>query len=350
MQPKIAIVILNYNGRDYLRKFLPSLLRYSTGHRIIVADNASTDDSIEVLSQEFPEVELLILEQNFGFAGGYNKALQQIKANYYLLLNSDVEVTEGWLEPMAKLLDSNPQIAACQPKILSYHKPAYFEYAGAAGGFLDSLAYPFCRGRIFDTLEKNEGQYNSNIPVFWASGACFLIRAEIFHQMGGFDERFFAHMEEIDLCWRLHTAGYQVYACGQSSVYHVGGGTLPKNNPRKTFLNFRNGLWMLMKNSSYSALGWKLPARIILDWLAALHFLQKGQTKDGAAVLKAHVQLFSLFFSPKQKRITEKKVKGEKAPLFKGSILWLYYIRRVRKFRQLGEKRKNIGKIQNASV
>lgn len=347
MQAEVAIVILNYNGRDYLRKFLPTLLRYSKGYRTIVADNASTDDSVEILQNEFPEVELLQLKENYGFAGGYNKAFQQIAAPYYLLLNSDVEVTEGWLDPMVKLMEAKPEIAACQPKILSYHQPTHFEYAGAAGGFLDTLAYPFCRGRIFDALEEDKGQYDENIPVFWASGACFLVRSELFHLFGGFDERFFAHMEEIDLCWRFHSAGYQVYACGQSMVFHVGGGTLPKHNPRKTFLNFRNSLWMLTKNSSPAQLGWKLPFRVLLDWLAALHFLKKGQTKDGQAVFKAHVQLFFHLLWRKRK-LKPIEIKKE-VPLFQGSILWLYYIRRVREFRQIKAKDRIIRKTQNTS-
>ena len=345
MLTEVAIVILNYNGRDYLRKFLPILLRYSKGYRTIVADNASTDNSVDILQQEFPEVELLQLKENYGYAGGYNKALEQIKAPYYLLLNSDVEVTDGWLDPMVRLLESDPQIAACQPKILSYHQPTHFEYAGAAGGFLDTLAYPFCRGRIFETLEEDRGQYNENIPIFWASGACLLVRADLFHQAGGFDDRFFAHMEEIDLCWRFHSAGYKVYACGQSKVFHVGGGTLPKDNPRKTFLNFRNGLWMLIKNSAPIQLGWKLPMRLLLDWLAVLHFLKKGQTKDGQAVLKAHVELFLHILWRKKKQKSSKKKKG--APFFQGSIIWFYYIRRVSEFRQLKTRGRIIGKIQN---
>lgn len=347
MQAEVAIVILNFNGRDYLKKFLPILLRYSSGHRVIVADNASTDDSVEILQKGFPEVELLKLQKNYGFAGGYNKALEQVKSTYYLLLNSDVEVTEGWLEPMVELLESDPEIAACQPKILSYHQPTHFEYAGAAGGFLDVLAYPFCRGRIFDSLEKDHGQYNENVPVFWASGACFLVKGTLFHQSGGFDERFFAHMEEIDLCWRFHSAGYKVYACGQSKVFHVGGGTLPKHNPRKTFLNFRNGLWMLAKNSSKAELAWKLPLRLLLDWLATSQFLLKGQTKDGVAVLRAHVQFLLKGFRSRNSEKESGMASKKKAPLFRRSILWLYYIRRVSEFSQLGTEKTIVGKIQN---
>lgn len=348
MQSELAIVILNYNGAGFLQQFLPSVIKYSAGHRIIVADNASTDASVAVLKQQFPEVELLQLEENKGYAGGYNDALQQITARYYLLLNSDVEVTENWLPPMLTLMDVRPDIAACQPKILSYHQPTFFEYAGAAGGQLDLLGYPFCRGRIFDTLEEDQGQYNDPAAVFWATGACMMVRSTAFHSLGGFDENFFAHMEEIDLCWRMHLAGHQVYACPQSSVYHVGGGTLPRSNPRKTFLNFRNGLWMLYKNSSRGNLAWKMGARILLDWLAATQFITKGELKNATAVLKAHKH--ALLYLPKaaRQKVQQKRKTGKSIPLYKGFIIWEYFIRNVRFYSQLGKQQLHTKKIQKA--
>lgn len=348
MQSTLAIVILNYNGAAFLQQFLPSLIQYSKGHRIIVADNASTDASVGVLKKEFPEVELLLMTENRGYAGGYNTALQQIEASYYLLLNSDVEVSENWLSPMLTLMEARPDIAACQPKILSYHQPSFFEYAGAAGGHLDLLGYPFCRGRIFDTLEEDQGQYNEPAPVFWATGACMMVRASVFHCLGGFDASFFAHMEEIDLCWRIHLSGHKVYACPQSKVYHVGGGTLPKSNSRKTFLNFRNGLWMLYKNSSSRSMPWKLSTRILLDWLAALQFLSKGQMKNAAAVLKAHKH--ALLYLPRstRKKVQQTKTVEKGIPLYKGFIIWEYYVKNIKLYSQLKKQRVNTKKIQKA--
>lgn len=330
MQTFLAIVILNYNGEKYLQEFLPSILRNSQGHRIIVADNASTDGSVKMLQEIFPTVEVLQLKENYGFAGGYNKALKVIQAKYYLLLNSDVEVIPGWLEPMLALLEGSPEIAACQPKIRSYHQPEYFEYAGAAGGFVDVLGYPFCRGRLFDTLERDEGQYNQAIPVFWATGACMLIRSKVFWEAGGFDPHFFAHMEEIDLCWRIHRSGYKVYVCPESLVYHVGGGTLAKSNPRKSFLNFRNNLWMLYKNSAAPELIWKLPVRLGLDLLAAAQYLVKGQTKIAASVIKAQYE-FLTHLPPRKRNFNQNK----KIPFYKGSIILDYFIRKKKKFSQL---------------
>lgn len=346
MEGKVAIVILNYNGKHFLEQFLPSVIRHSKGQRIVVADNASTDGSVPFLQSHFPEVEVLIMEKNLGFAGGYNAALSQVASEYYLLLNSDVEVTSGWLSPMLQLLEEHPQIAACQPKILSYHQPTHFEYAGAAGGLMDILGYPFCRGRIFDTLEEDRGQYNDPRPVFWATGACMLVRARVFQQTGGFDESFFAHMEEIDLCWRMHRAGYQVYACPQSRVYHVGGGTLPKHNPQKTYLNFRNNLRMLYKNSSGPSLWWKIPCRHLLDWLAAGQFLLKGQRANVLAIGKAQLHFWRYLPVGKRKKVMKCKQSSGKIPLFKGSILWDYYIRRVRTYSELTKEEEGIGIIQ----
>jgi GT2 family glycosyltransferase len=287
---EVAVVILNYNGRNFLQQFLPSVIAFSGNAKIIVADNFSTDDSIRILEDKFSQhIEILRLDKNYGFCGGYNRALQKVDAEFYVLLNSDVEVTEGWIEPLIALFKSNKNIVAAQPKIKSFHHKNKFEYAGAAGGFIDSLGYPFCRGRIFDHIEEDHGQYNDTCPVFWATGACLFIRAYIYREMGGLDEDFFAHMEEIDLCWRLNRAGYQVYYCGDSTVYHVGGGTLSKSNPRKTELNFRNGLSLLLKHLPASALWWKIPARLVLDWMAAFLFLLRGSPADAWAISKAHL-------------------------------------------------------------
>ena len=343
MPSSIAIVILNYNGAHYLRKVLPSVIRHSPGQRVIVADNASEDDSVSILQKEFPEVEIIQLPQNFGFAGGYNEALKEVESKYFLLLNSDVEVTAGWLDPMLRLLEDFPEIAACQPKILSWHQQETFEYAGASGGYLDILGYPFCRGRIFDTLEKDEGQYNEAVPVFWASGACMLIRAGVFRKAGGFDPHFFAHMEEIDLCWRIHRSGYKVFVCPESVVFHVGGGTLAKDNPRKTFLNFRNSLWMLYKNSSAAELRWKLPTRFALDLLAALQFLIKGKPFIAKAVLESQYAFWR--FRPSLSG--RAKAESENAPVYKGVILWDYFGRRKRKFSELKYITANKGIVQN---
>ena len=344
MFPKVAVVILNYNGEKHLQQFLPSVIKYSQGHRIIVADNASTDRSLVLLREAFPEVEVLELKENYGFAGGYNRALKFIDAKYYLLLNSDVEVTIGWLDPLLQLMESFPEIAACQPKIRAYQQPAYFEYAGGAGGFLDVLGYPFCRGRIFETLEEDKGQYNEIVPVFWASGACMFIRKKTFEEAGGFDASFFAHMEEIDLCWRIHRLGYKVYACPESTVYHLGGGTLAKNNPRKTFLNFRNSLWMLYKNSSTADLFWKLPLRLTLDLVAALQFILKGQQFNAGAVLKAQFAFWANLPERKEKKAKRKN----NIPLYKGFILWDYYGKNRNKFSQLNFFQNDKGKIQKA--
>lgn len=283
-----AVVILNYNGRNFLQQFLPSVIQHSTNASIIVADNGSTDDSIHLLQTEFPSVEVIAMDRNRGFCGGYNEALKSVQATYYVLLNSDVEVTPGWLEPVIGFLNADKTVAAAQPKILAYHQKDEFEYAGAAGGFIDLMGYPFCRGRIFNAIEKDNGQYNDPAQIFWATGACMFIRAEAFHTMGGFDEDFFAHMEEVDLCWRLNRAGHSVYCIPQSTVYHVGGGTLSKSNPRKTQLNFKNGLSLLVKNLPTGSIWWKVPFRILLDWVAALQFLLGGKPGDAWAVLKAH--------------------------------------------------------------
>jgi GT2 family glycosyltransferase len=289
---KVAVVILNYNGKKYLQQFLPLVIKYSVGHKIIVGDNASTDDSVNFIKSSFPEVQLIVQSVNEGFSKGYNSVLNQVKAQYYILLNSDVEVTDNWIHPIIELMDQDPSIAACQPKILSYYSKDTFEYAGAAGGFIDILGYPFCRGRIFNTLEKDTGQYDGISRVFWATGACLFIKSEIYHQFKGFDDHFFAHMEEIDLCWRLNKAGYKVMFHSQSKIYHIGGGTLPKDNPHKTYLNFRNSLLMLYKNTPKKHKSWIFFLRFVTDMLAALYFMLTGNLGSVKAVYLAYFKFF----------------------------------------------------------
>ena len=332
-----AIVILNYNGKSYLEKFLPSVVQHSTGHQIVVADNGSTDDSVAFILQHFPSVKVLSLAKNYGYSQGYNEALAQLDAKYFILLNSDVEVTPHWVDRVIDVMDKDPAIAAAQPKILDYQNRGKFEYAGAAGGFIDIFGYPFCRGRIFHHLEDDQGQYNDNRDIFWATGACLFVRAHIFKELGGFDPDFFAHMEEIDLCWRIHNLGYKVVYCGQSQVYHVGGGTLPRGNPRKTFLNFKNSLTLLYKNYSLGDLWWKLPLRVGLDLLTATGFLLVSP-QDSWAVVRA---LWVFFSSPgangKKRKITQALIVNiNRANIYPGSIVYDYYLKRVKKFSQLG--------------
>lgn len=335
---RTAVVILNYNGEKLLRQFLPSVLQHSRAATVIVADNGSTDGSIPLLERDFPQVGLIRLDRNYGFCGGYNRALKQVDADYYVLLNSDIEVTAQWLEPMINLLDNNPAIAAVQPKVLSYHQKDTFEYAGAAGGFMDALGYPFCRGRIFSTVEKDNGQYNDQREIFWATGACLMIRSEAYHTFGGLDEDFFAHMEEIDLCWKLHRTARKVYYCGQSTVYHVGAGTLGYESPRKTYLNFRNGLSLIYKHLDTGELLYKLPLRVMLDWVAALTFLLKGQTGNFAAVFRAHLHFLQRSGSNGRKRKTIRSAypSYSRSTLYPGSILFAYYIQARKIFGSIG--------------
>ncbi len=288
--PKVAVVILNWNGEHFLQKFLPAVLATDYSNLdIYIADNASTDNSIQVLEMLFPMVKIVQNDANYGFAGGYNQALRHISAEYYVLLNSDVEVNPNWVTPVIELMESDPNIAACQPKILAYHQKTHFEYAGAAGGWIDSLGYAFCRGRFFDICESDNGQYDQSTEIFWASGCALFIRANLYHAFGGFDQHFFAHQEEIDLCWRLKRSGYSIYVCPQSVVYHIGGGSLHKSNPRKTFLNYHNNLLMIYKNSAAFRLLWLLPVRMILDWISAVKLLAEGKFPDAKAIAKAHV-------------------------------------------------------------
>ena len=303
---KTAVVILNYNGEKLLQQFLPSVIDYSTGATIVVADNASTDQSLKILATQFPSIQVIQLDQNYGFCGGYNRALKQIETEYCVLLNSDVEVTSQWLDSMIALLDSDPNIAAVQPKILSYHQQDQFEYAGAGGGFIDMLGYPFCRGRLFDFTEKDNGQYNDTREIFWATGACMVIRSKVYQELGGLDEDFFTHMEEIDLCWKIQRAGYKVMYLGSSTIYHVGGGTLSRYSPKKTYHNFRNGLAILIKHWKTWSLLFKLPIRLLLDYIAALKFVFDGNPQHALAVLKAHMDFV------KQSGLTRHKRKALK--------------------------------------
>lgn len=331
---KAAVVLLNYNGKAYLEKFLPEIIKYSTGYSIYVIDNASTDESVASIKMNFPQVKTIILDQNYGFSGGYNLGLRQVKAEYYILLNTDVAVTSNWINPVLQLMENDKSIAACQPKILSYHQPTYFEYAGAAGGYIDALGYPFCRGRIFDHLEEDLGQYNDTRPVFWASGACFFIQSGLFHRSGGFDHDFFAHMEEIDLCWRLNSAGYKIYYCADSTVFHVGGGTLSGTNPHKTYLNFRNNLTMLYKNSNFFQFLWKYSFRLALDYLAALRELLKQRFQVTLAILRAHLHFWKSCRVNNLKKITTKSVrKGFKVEeIYPGSIVIEYFFKKKKTF------------------
>lgn len=326
----IAVVILNYNGEKLLVQFLPSVVQHSPGAEVYVADNGSSDQSLPVLQSRFPGVKILALGANLGFCGGYNTALAQIRADYYVLLNSDVEVTPGWLEPLRDLLDSRPEVAAVGPKILSYNQRHLFEYAGAGGGFIDTLGYPFCRGRVFDHLEQDEGQYNDIRAVFWTSGACMMIRSAEFHEHKGFDEDLFAHMEEIDLCWKLNRSGNVVFYCGTSEVYHLGAGTLGYNHPRKTYLNFRNGLSLIFKHLGSGEMVWKLPLRLALDWIAALVFLMKGEVKNFLSVFRAHAHFLNQLADLKKKRreIQSAFPAYPKGNIHSGLIIFDYYLRK----------------------
>ncbi len=289
---KVAVVILNYNGKKFLEQFLPLLIKESGQSDLIVADNASTDDSIDFIQNIYPSITLIKLEKNFGFAGGYNRALEQVEADYFAIINSDVEVTTNWLDPLVSFLDSNSEYAAVQPKIKSFSNKTLFEYAGASGGFIDALGYPYCRGRIFQSLEKDTGQYDDIVDVDWTSGACMVIRSNVFLEKGGFDEDFFAHMEEIDLCWRIRSSGKKLACTPESEIYHVGGGTLDHTSPFKTYLNFRNGLSLLVKNLPLNKLIWILPIRLILDGIAAIKFTFDSSPSHLIAILKAHFHFY----------------------------------------------------------
>lgn len=329
--PTAKIIILNWNGAEHLRRFLPSVVRTTPPEvEIVVADNGSTDNSVEVLSAEFPSVKVLRFDRNYGFAGGYNKALQQIEADYYLLLNSDIETPEGWLEPLLEVLDREPDVAVVSPKLISYIDRTKFEYAGASGGFIDYLGYPFCRGRILRNIETDKGQYNDARDVFWVSGAAFCCRADIFHALGGFDDDFFAHMEEIDLCWRMQLAGYRVRVVPQSTVYHLGGGTLTTDSPAKIYYNHRNNLAMLYKCSSPSQRMMVVVLRPPLDFLAALSYLAQGRWDNFKSVFRAWRDFLKWHKSlaKKRKQIQTKRKSSASSHIYRGSILLRYLLGR----------------------
>lgn len=339
MKNKVAVVILNWNGRAFLEQFLPSVTANSNGANIVLADNCSTDDSVSFTREQFPSVTIIENSINGGFAKGYNDALAKVEAEYFVLLNSDVEVTQNWLEPLVKLMDENPQVAACQPKILSYDHKEQFEYAGAAGGYIDKYGYPFCRGRIFNSFEKDEGQYDDTREIFWATGACLMIRSKVYNDVGGLDEDFFAHMEEIDLCWRIKNIGWKVMYCSASKVYHVGGGTLNKIHHQKTYLNFRNNLFLLCKNHSSQYFRIKLLLRMVLDGVAAIKFIFSLEFNHFWAVLKAHFSFYSSMRKILKKRKEQKRLIKAYATsaVYRRSIVFDYFFRGVRKFSELNK-------------
>ncbi|MCK8524150.1 glycosyltransferase family 2 protein [Aquimarina sp. D1M17] len=329
---KIAVVILNWNGRALLEEFLPSVVQNSKEATVYVADNASTDDSIAYVEKEFPNIKIVQNNENGGYAKGYNDALSQIDADIYCLLNSDVEVTPNWLSPIIKEFSDSEKTAAAQPKILDYKKKTHFEYAGAAGGFIDKLGYPYCRGRIFDTIEEDKGQYNYSTPIFWATGACLFIRKDVFEKVGKLDEDFFAHQEEIDLCWRIQNHGYTIMYLSDSTVYHLGGATLDTMNPKKTYLNFRNNLYLLIKNVRKSHLWFVILIRLILDGLAGAKYLFEGKFPHFIAVIKAHFSFYRNFntFIKKRKKLSKT---GKYYSIF--SVVWQYFILKRKHFNQL---------------
>jgi GT2 family glycosyltransferase len=327
----VAVVILNWNGKELLERYLPSVITHSENAKIYVADNASTDGSVEFLSKAFPELIIIKNESNLGYAGGYNEALKYVEEDIFILLNNDVEVTHGWIRGILRLFETSAQIAAIQPMIKSIQQPTKFDYAGAAGGFIDALGYPYCRGRIFDHIEEDHGQYDTDLEVFWASGACFAIRKQCFEQVEGFDQSYFAHQEEIDLCWRLKNIGYSIWCVTDSEVYHQGGGTLASSSPRKTFLNFRNSLSTLLKNSDQNPLPILL-TRMLMDGVAALRFLLLGKFSHFLAILKAHIS----FYSRLTNLITKRKHLVQKRQNFTiKSIVWHSFVLNCVKYDEL---------------
>jgi GT2 family glycosyltransferase len=323
---KTSVIILNWNGKKFLQHFLPSVIANTADEQaeVVVADNGSTDGSPAYVAQSFPQVRLIKLDRNYGFTGGYNRAIALISSTYALLLNSDVDVPQGWLQPLVQHMDANESVGACMPKIRSFAQPRSFEYAGAAGGFIDMLGYPFCRGRILGAIEQDEGQYDGLRSIFWATGACMMVRTEIFKRLGGFDDDFFAHMEEVDLCWRMQNIGYDVTCIGASEVFHVGGGTLPNNNPRKLFYNYRNNLLMLYKNLPFGVHVAVVALRMWLDWMSALIFLLQLRFSYAGAVIKAHVAFLKL----KKGKRTGHNMRGIFGlnGIYRGSIILSYFL------------------------
>lgn len=327
---KVAVVILNYNGINWLKKFLRDVIKKTRIADVIIADNASTDDSINYISNNFPNVKLILNKKNEGYAGGYNRVLQQISAEYYVLLNTDVEVTDNWIKPIIELMDNDSNIAACQPKIKEFNNKNSFEYAGASGGFLDKYGYPFCRGRIFETLEEDKGQYDDACEVFWASGACLFLRANAFHEVGGFDWEFFAHMEEIDLCWKLKNKGYKIMCEPKSTIFHVGGGTLRSGSTLKTYLNYRNNLLMLYKNLDPHIRFSTIFKRMLLDGISSFKFILNGKPHHIFYIIKAHIKYYILI-----NKYKKEKIKSYQAKLFPKSIVYLYFIKGLKTYYQL---------------
>ena len=335
----VAIVLLNYNGKKWLSRFLPKLTSHSDPHSIVLADNASTDDSVEYVRGFYPNIQIIQNKTNAGFAQGYNEALAHLegKFDYYLLINTDIEVTENWVEPLLTVLEKDPTYAGVQPKIRSFYQRDSFEHAGASGGFVDRSFYPFCRGRLMHITEKDEGQYNNQKEIFWATGACMLVRSSVFHELEGFDCDFFAHMEEIDFCWRAKKRGYRFCVEPKSMVYHVGGGTLSYVNPQKTYLNFRNNLFMIHKNYD-GILFLMIFKRLVLDGVAGVKFLVGMSPKNTLAVIKAHFSYYAALSELNKKRKTIQRStvnKGKLTGMFTGCIIWAFYFKRIRKFSKL---------------
>lgn len=340
--PKVAVVIIHWNRKQLLEQFLPALVKTAYSNlQIVVADNNSDDDSVAFVQQHYPQVSIVRNDGNYGYAGGYNHALPHVQADYYVLLNNDIEVTDNWIAPVIEVMERDKTIAAAQPKMIDFYNRTKFEYAGAAGGYLDTLGYAFCRGRVFEVLEEDKNQYSTTEEVFWATGACMFVRAEVYHQLGGFDEHFFAHMEEIDLCWRMQLARHRLVVVPQAVVYHVGGGTLNKQSSQKTFLNFRNNLIMLTKNLPVSTLLWLIPVRSTLDLMSSIFFLMNGFPKYSWAIHRAHAAYFFKF--SKWWKLRNKQVK--QVPLtqlkgvYKGSIVAQHFIKKVTSFTQLASNK-----------
>ncbi len=336
---KVAVVILNYNGKKFLEEFLPNVIVNTNADLadIVVADNASTDGSADFMRERFPEIRLIENGFNGGFATGYNLALRQIEAEYFVLLNSDIEVTTHWIEPVIEKMDADRNIAACQPKILSYYEKQKFEYAGASGGFIDRYGYPFCRGRLFQNLEEDLGQYDDACEVFWATGACMFVRADLYLKYGGLDDSFFAHMEEIDFCWRMKNLGYSIYCCPQSKVYHIGGGTLPKSSSRKTYLNFRNNLSLIYKNLPSKHVFWIVAYRILLDWVAAIKFLFGGGLKDFWAVIRAHFAFYKRI--PTLRKFRREHPSCQVSMMYMENIVFDSFLKGVKRYSDLEPKK-----------
>ncbi|MGO3306262.1 Glycosyltransferase [Sphingobacterium sp. JB170] len=333
--PKVAVVILNWNGRFFLEKFLPSVYNSTYPNiEFILGDNASTDDSVSYVAENYPSIKIICNATNLGFAGGYNEILKQVEADYYVLLNSDVEVTPNWIEPVIEYLETEPGMVAAQPKIIAMHQKGFFEHAGAAGGFIDLYGYPFCRGRMMHVVEKDNGQYNDNCEVFWATGAALFIHSDAWKAADGFDADFFAHMEEIDLCWRLKRMGHRIGYVAQSTIYHVGGGTLNTSNPQKTYLNFRNNLVMVQKNTHLALGFWIIFVRLWLDLFAAIKFLIDGKPRDAWAISRAHQFFFLHLFKNAAKR-KGYPGKGNLTGFYKRSVIWGFYVNKIRKFANL---------------